>query len=306
MAAVLQEEEQPASNSARTRSSTSSENSGLALPHRRERNNATRANNSPQEEFPTARAAIARIRYEKPRPSSRSNWTHLDSVLGSSDHIVNFRSPKVSENFKPLSPLPAPTIKSSIKNLESRPARDHVKRVRNPANRRRDGKGSGFEGEVLCRVDQGQAPNLRGSTEAEAVDYDADRLTDEENAPTQSKRLRLSEHSSLSSRMSESSSQKQLVRPTPFGCGQPSSPQSSVGLNWKLPPHHSQRSIHSNPAPHHTFAMSAEEKWDRILSDEIDDTIEVSEQKEANSSSASVNSTSSSHQPLASMNQARP
>ncbi|KAG1709480.1 hypothetical protein DVH05_020135 [Phytophthora capsici] len=295
VAAVLQEEEegQPASNSARTHSSTSSENSGLALPHGREGINAARTNKSSQGEFPTARAAIARIRYEKPRPSSRSNWTHLDSVLGSSDHIVNFRSPKVSENFKPLSPLPAPTIKSSINNLESRPARDHVKRVRNPANRRRDGKGSGFEGEVLCRVDQGQTPKVGDNT----ADYDADRLTDEENAPTQSKRLRLSEHSSLSSRLSESSSQRLLVRPTPFGCGHPSSPQSSVGLNR---PHSQQRSIHSNPVPQ-TFAMSAEEKWDRILSDEIDDAIQVSEQKEANSSPAS---TSSSRQPVAPITEA--
>ncbi|KAK1940559.1 Exonuclease 1 [Phytophthora citrophthora] len=302
-AAVLQEEEeQPASNSARTRSSTSSENSGLAQPHRRKRNNPARPDKSSQEEFPSARAAIARIRYEKPRPSSRSNWTHLDSVLGFSDHIVNFRSPKVSENFKPLSPLPAPTVKASIKDLESRPAHDHVKRVRNPANRRRDGKGSGFEGEVLCRIDQGQTPKLRGSTEAETVDYDADRLTDEENAPSQPvKRLRLSEHSSsLSSRMSESSSQK-LVRPTPFGCSQrPSSTQSSVSLNRKLPPRHfQQRSIHSEPVSNRTFAMSAEEKWDRILSDEIDDTnSQVSSQKEANSTPASVNSASSSRQPL--------
>ncbi|KAL3672965.1 hypothetical protein V7S43_002265 [Phytophthora oleae] len=300
-AAVLQEEEQSASNSARTRSSTSSENSGL-LPHRRQRANPTRASTpdkSSQEEFPSARAAIARIRYEKPRPSSRSSWTHLDSVLGSSDHIVNFRSPKVSENFKPLSPLPAPTVKSSIKDLKSHPVRDHVKRVRNPAKRRRDWKGSGFEGEVLCRVDQGQTPKPGGSA---GVDYDADRLTDEENAPPQpSKRLKSFEHSSssLSSRMSETSSQKQLVRPTPFGCGQYPSTQSSVGL---LPPRPSQqRSIHSavtKPVPHYTFATSAEEKWDRILCDEIDDTnssdSQVSGQKEASSPPASINSTSSS------------
>jgi len=45
------------------------------------------------------------VRYEKPRPSSSSSWAHLGSLLGSSAHILNFRSPKVSDNFKPLSSL---------------------------------------------------------------------------------------------------------------------------------------------------------------------------------------------------------
>ncbi|KAF1787326.1 Exonuclease 1 [Phytophthora cactorum] len=176
-AAALLDEQRTTSKpkTSRTRSSTSSESSGMIIPHRRSRedHSTNTPADSSQEDPVHTRAAISRLRYEKPRPSSRSSWTHLDSVLGSSDHIVNFRSPKVSENFKPLAALhdpPASLGSSSInaqdlKEFESRPVRDHVKRVRNPANRRRDGKGSGFEGEVLCKVEQGRTPSLGISAE---------------------------------------------------------------------------------------------------------------------------------------------
>ncbi|KAG3117852.1 hypothetical protein PI124_g4299 [Phytophthora idaei] len=315
-AAALLDEQRTTSKpkTSRTRSSTSSESSGMIIPHRRSREDHSTITpaDSSQEDSVHTRAAISRLRYEKPRPSSRSSWTHLDSVLGSSDHIVNFRSPKVSENFKPLAALhdpPASLGSSSInaqdlKEFESRPVRDHVKRVRNPANRRRDGKGSGFEGEVLCKVEQGRTPSLGISAEVRhnppAVD-DVDRLTDEENAPPQAKRPKIfgcpSSSSSLSSRVSEAGSQTQLIRPTPFGCGQrPSSPTSSVHFNWKrLPPRHSQRSIQpARPASHYAFATSAEEKWDRILGDEIDTDSQIGDQGDA-----------SSRQPLAPINEVR-
>ncbi|KAJ8558922.1 hypothetical protein ON010_g8527 [Phytophthora cinnamomi] len=197
-AAVLLEEERQASSkprpkSSRTRSSTSSESSGMVLPHQRQ---AESSQEDPIASSRRAQASTSRVQYEKPRPSSHSSWTHLDSVLGSSDHIVNFRSPKVSENFKPLAALHEPPVSigsSSItahdlKDFESRPVRSHVQRVRNPANRRRDGKGSGFEGEVLCKVD---SSSLTGTGVA-AASSDVDRLTDEENAPPpQAKRPRL-------------------------------------------------------------------------------------------------------------------
>ncbi|KAG2765844.1 hypothetical protein PC129_g12890 [Phytophthora cactorum] len=315
-AAALLDEQRTTSKpkTSRTRSSTSSESSGMIIPHRRSRedHSTNTPADSSQEDPVHTRAAISRLRYEKPRPSSRSSWTHLDSVLGSSDHIVNFRSPKVSENFKPLAALhdpPASLGSSSInaqdlKEFESRPVRDHVKRVRNPANRRRDGKGSGFEGEVLCKVEQGRTPSLGISAEVRhnppAVD-DVDRLTDEENAPPQAKRPKIfgcpSSSSSLSSWVSEAGSQTQLIRPTPFGCGQrPSSPTSSVHFNWKrLPPRHSQRGIQpARPASHYAFATSAEEKWDRILGDEIDTDSQIGDQGDA-----------SSRQPLAPINEVR-
>ncbi|GMF49372.1 unnamed protein product [Phytophthora fragariaefolia] len=275
-AAVMLEEERlavPKSNSSKTRSSTSSESSGMdvALHHRRPLDYGD--NSSQEDPIVAARRSQApapHVRFEKPRPSSHSSWTHLDSVLGSSDHIVNFRSPKVSENFKPLAALhePSSTAASSttshdLKTFESRPVRSHVQRVRNPSNRRRDGKGSGFEGEVLCKV---ESSSFTGSAISHNLN-DADRLTDEESAPPpQAKRLRLlgcaSSPSSASSRVSEAGSQK-LLRPTPFGCGhRASSPPRSVAL----PPRPLQCRPHSA-----ALATSAEEKWDRILSDELDE-----------------------------------
>ncbi|CAI5713224.1 unnamed protein product [Peronospora destructor] len=329
----------------RTRSSTSSESSGIILPRRYQKDAAIAASaNTPndlsQEEtistlsLHRSRTVASRVRYEKPRPSSQSSWTHLDSVLGSSDHIVNFRSPKVSENFRPLAALyePPTSIRNSsataqsLKGFESCPVRDHVKRVRNPSNRRRDGKGSGFEGEVLCRVDQGHTSSLGNSTDVRqstlAGICDSDRMTDEENAPPQqAKRPRVFGHplppsSPLSSHISEASSQMLLVRPTPFDCGQgpPIYPTASAGFNWKLPQHHSQQPrspppAATNPASNYAYVISAEEKWDRILGDEIDDITNSTgggvEDQEVSSPLASFAASSSScRQPLATMNQA--
>ncbi|KAH7467086.1 Exonuclease 1 [Phytophthora ramorum] len=331
VAAELLEERQGASNlkSNRTRSSTSSESSGVMMSRQHHRNYDIATNNTPEDssqEDPGSttsrtRATTSHARYEKPRPSSRSSWTHLDSVLGSSDHIVNFRSPKVSENFKPLAALHDPlasagSSRHDLKEFESRPVRAHVKRVRNPTNRRRDGKGSGFEGEVLCKVDTanpGSGNHAHHSTAA--ANCGLDRLTDEENAPppSQAKRPKLfgcssSPPSSPSSRVSEASSQ-QLVRPTPFGCGQRqsvSSPTNNVSVRWSLPPRHSQqqRSIQptiSKAACSYAFATSAEEKWDRILGDELDDTNSQAGDQETASPPSSTN-TSSSRQPLAPLN----
>ncbi|RMX68757.1 hypothetical protein KXD40_005016 [Peronospora effusa] len=342
-AAVLLETEVVANHKrSRTRSSTSSESSGIILPRRYQEEAATATSpNTPddlsQEEPITARAShrsrvvASRVRYEKPRPSSRSSWTHLDSVLGSSDHIVNFRSPKVSENFKPLAALyerPTSIRNSSVttqnlKGFESRPVRDHVKRVRNPSNRRRDGKGSGFEGEVLCRVDQVHTSSIGSSTDVRqstlAGTCDSDRMTDEENAPPQqAKRPKVfgrpsSPSSPLSSHKSETSSQMLLVRPTPFECGQrpPICPTASAGFNWKLPQHHSQQPrspppAATKPASNCAYAMTAEEKWDRILGDEIDDDTNSSGSRvgdnEVSSPLASF-AASSRNCPLATMNE---
>uniref|UniRef100_M4C612 Exonuclease 1 n=1 Tax=Hyaloperonospora arabidopsidis (strain Emoy2) TaxID=559515 RepID=M4C612_HYAAE len=307
-AAVLCEEQTAASlKQRRTRSSTSSESSGIVLPRRLRRNTEvvtagstyTPSGSSQEEPIPSTKKSreAPRVRYEKPRPSSRSSWMHLNSVLGSSDHIVNFRSPKVSENFTPLAALHKPPVSTHtssmdmlhLKKFDRRPMHSHAKRVRNPTNRRRDGKGSGFEGEVLCRVDQGHTPNFETSSDSRLSLAGAlchsDRLTDdaEGRLPQKPKRPRVFERppsvpSTRSSPASEDSSRKQLVRPTPFGCdnGRSSTSSNDNGFHWTLPPRHSQqpRSLLSRTATsasNYAFTTSAEEKWDRILGDEIDD-----------------------------------
>ncbi|CAH0520531.1 unnamed protein product [Peronospora belbahrii] len=346
-AAAIVLEEQAVENlkQSTTRSLTSSESSGIVLPNFQQKNAEIGANTNTlddlsQEDPITTRGsnrlqtATSRVRYEKPRPSSRSSWTHLDSVLGSSDHIVNFRSPKVSENFKPLAALREPlalirnssVAAQSFKKFESCPVRDHVKRVRNPANRRRDGKGSGFEGEVLCRVDQGHMSSLGSNTGVRhstvAAVCDADRLTDDENAlPQQAKRPKLFNHpsspsSQLSAHLSEASSQKLLIRPAPFGCGQRQAAFStnSSGFNRKLPQHHSQQPHCLPPAAaksvcNYAYATSAEEKWDRILGDDIEDDTnssgsQIGDQEISSPPASFVASSSSSSrcQPLAPIN----
>ncbi|KAL7682809.1 putative XPG/Rad2 endonuclease, PIN-like domain superfamily, 5'-3' exonuclease domain superfamily [Plasmopara halstedii] len=317
---VRLEEEPGISNSktSRTRSLTSSESSGMAMPQQDYRPIDPLFG----EISSHMRTANPRTRYQKPRPSSCSSWTHLDSVLGSSDHIVNFRSPKVSENFRPLAALhdPSASIRSlsinaqDLKNFKSLPIRDQVKRVRNPTNRRRDGKGSGFDGEVLCRVEHGNVSNPGTITESRlksaAIEGNYGRLTDEENAPLkQEKRRRLSQcpslpSSSLSSQGSNCFSHTQLYRPTPFGCGQrPFSPTNSV---HKLPPRHSQHTYPADPKPtsRNAFAVSAEEKWDRILCEELDETNSSGSQVGDDEVSCARSSSCVSHrQPLASINE---
>ncbi|CAI5733783.1 unnamed protein product [Peronospora destructor] len=145
-------------------------------------------------------------------------------------------------------------------------------------------------------------------------------MTDDENAPPQqAKRPRVFGHplppsSPLSSHISEASSQMLLVRPTPFDCGQgpPIYPTASAGFNWKLPQHHSQQSrspppAATNPASNYAYVMSAEEKWDRILGDEIDDNTNssgVGGQEVSSPLASFAASSSSCRQPLATMNQA--
>ncbi|TDH72610.1 hypothetical protein CCR75_001018 [Bremia lactucae] len=294
-ASTLFTEEQATSHSktSMTRSSTSSESNDILSSHlhrRHYRNSKALDELAFEETMYSAPPAVVRVQYEKPRPSSRSSWTHLDSVLGSSDHIVNFRSPKVSENFQPLAALHDPPavrrtsgIKTyNLKEFERRPNRDHVKRVRNPTNRRRDGKGSGFEGEVLCRVDQGQVPSLIRSSKYRrdaARDNDVNSLLNEQNARlAQQKRQRItpSPSSPLSSRGSSASSGNPLIRPTLSDCGQqPCFSENSGVLNSQMPRRYdsykSGNSIVPKPTSHYAFATFAEEKWDRILQDEIED-----------------------------------
>lgn len=91
---------------------------------------------------------------------SSSSWAHLESVLGPSVHILNFRSPKVSDNFKSLvernSVVPdvqPSTNAAKLKGFETQPIRKNLKRVRNPRNRKREDQAtSGFEGEISCHV----------------------------------------------------------------------------------------------------------------------------------------------------------
>ncbi|CAI5717214.1 unnamed protein product [Hyaloperonospora brassicae] len=288
-----------------TRSLTSSESSGIIASRRPQRITAfvaagsTYAPSGSSQDEPIAttnKTKTSSVRYEKPRPSSQSSWTHLDSVLGSSDHIVNFRSPKVSENFTPLAALHNPLVSTHtpsmlmqhLKEFERRPARGRAKRVRNPTNRRRDGKGSGFEGEVLCRVDQGHiltngnGHDVRHNI-ADATCRPAELTAAEEVAPQNAKRPKVFDRPpsapvSHSSPASNCSSRKQLIRPTPFICD--TRPSATLGddvaFNWTLPPRHAQqpRSLSSataTSASNHAFATSAEEKWDRILGDDIDD-----------------------------------
>ncbi|RLN76562.1 hypothetical protein BBJ28_00025241 [Nothophytophthora sp. Chile5] len=280
------------------RSSTSSESS-VTLPHHSDTSHkefeATSSNGpgSSQDEQGRSRhrehATIAdhqrlvtssRLHYEKPRPSSSSSWTHLDSVLGSSPHILNFRSPKVSEDFRPIAALHghqlpsggASTAKHELKAFENQAARTHVKRVRNPTHRRCDGKGSGFDGEVLCRVEAASSREPHLNTGLHSA---LDRLSDVENAPPPpSKRLKLPERPSSPSEPVEADRQPPK-RPTPFGCGQELSSSSSAvdsSSEWRWRPPTPRPAEQQQPARSSSAswrATSAEEKWDRILRDEL-------------------------------------
>lgn len=92
------------------------------------------------------------------KPSS--SWAHLESVLGPSAHILNFRSPKVSDNFKSLvernsvlAVRQPNTNAVQLRDFETQPVRKNFKRVRNPRNRKREEQStSGFEGEISCHV----------------------------------------------------------------------------------------------------------------------------------------------------------
>ncbi|RLN92684.1 hypothetical protein BBJ28_00014945 [Nothophytophthora sp. Chile5] len=299
-AAVLMEQQQALPITKPSARSLTSSESSVTLPHHSDTSHkefeATSSSNEPdssQDEQGLSRhrehvtapdhqrlATSSRRHYEKPRPSSSSSWTHLDSVLGSSPHILNFRSPKVSEDFRPIAALhghqlpsgDSSTAKHELKAFENQAARTHVKRVRNPTHRRRDGKGSGFDGEVLCRVEAASSREPHLNTGLHSA---LDRLSDVENAPPPpTKRLKLLERSSSPSESVEANRQPPK-RPTPFGCGQELSSSSSAvdsssEWRWRPPtPRPAEQQQPARPSSTSWRATSAEEKWDRILRDEM-------------------------------------
>lgn len=105
------------------------------------------------------RMALRQKRMSREDKSS-SSWAHLESVLGPSAHILNFRSPKVSDNFKSLvernsvaHDVQLNTNAVKLKGFETQTIRKNLKRVRNPRNRKREDQAtSGFEGEISCHV----------------------------------------------------------------------------------------------------------------------------------------------------------
>lgn len=208
---------------------------------------------------------------EQPKRASTS-WSHLDSVLGTSIHILNFRSPKVSDNFKPLvslsnraSVLLGSSASTGLKEFENRPVRETVQRVKNPVNRRRGDKGSGFEGEVSCRIDASR------TSLSERAELHGD--------PTPVKNPRSAVQSAPGVPSSAIPSES-LRRPFPFGfqnnpqrhehlSSSSSSGESGSELLWAL------QSCQQKPrAPSeyssYSRAAHAEEKWDRILGAELD------------------------------------
>ncbi|KAF1313863.1 Exonuclease 1, partial [Globisporangium splendens] len=213
---------------------------------------------------------------EQPKPASTS-WNHLDSVLGSSVHILNFRSPKVSDNFKPLISLSnhAPLRHGSnatteLKEFENRPVRQNVRRIKNPTNRRREENGSGFEGEVSCRIDSSntsQRPHRSsqlGSKSAPSKEDDA------ASTPVPAASLPITN--------------KPLQRPLPFAPRNTSyfpenvANSSSLGeesgseILWALPPFQDKPRAPLSVYSTYSRATYAEEKWDRILGAEVDES----------------------------------
>lgn len=206
---------------------------------------------------------------EQPKPASTS-WSHLDSVLGTSLHILNFRSPKVSDNFRPLVALPqrssqalgSDTTAHELKAFEHQSVRQSVKRIKNPTKRRREDSGSGFDGEVLCRIDATTSSYRTAPRNAEV--------------PTPASTVGSSPRSHVSAKPSA------LKRPFPFAphCAtDPVARDASTTDNtverfahtddasWTLePPRASARSELSA----YSRATYAEEKWDRILGAELD------------------------------------
>uniref|UniRef100_K3X5V7 Exonuclease 1 n=1 Tax=Globisporangium ultimum (strain ATCC 200006 / CBS 805.95 / DAOM BR144) TaxID=431595 RepID=K3X5V7_GLOUD len=214
---------------------------------------------------------------EQPKPASTS-WNHLDSVLGSSVHILNFRSPKVSDNFRPLvslsnhAPFPhGSNATTELKEFENRPVRQNVKRIKNPTNRRREENGSGFEGEVSCRIDSSSASQRpfrssqldsksASSKEDDAVSTPVPALLPIMNEP--------------------------LRRPLPFAPRNTSyypenvANSSSLGeesgseILWALPSF--QDKPRAPPSVYSTYSRATyvEEKWDRILGAEVNESSE--------------------------------
>nr|CCA24465.1 exonuclease 1 putative [Albugo laibachii Nc14] len=95
----------------------------------------------------------------------------LDSLLGSSAHILDFRSPKVSDNFHSLvsttsiSQSYRPDANMDIKQYESKSIRTLSKSSCNHLKRTEHGSKSGFAGEVLCRINQSSIKHLPAKDE---------------------------------------------------------------------------------------------------------------------------------------------
>ncbi|TYZ60360.1 hypothetical protein PybrP1_011211 [[Pythium] brassicae (nom. inval.)] len=224
---------------------------------------------------------------EQPKPAS-SSWTHIDSFLGGSPHIVYFQSPKVSDNFRPLvaHPSGAPVFHGSassreMKEFEKQAVRQTVKRIKNPKKRRRAENSSGFDGEVLCRIDSTSSSYrcpAPASTSAVAVG--------EENAEDAA----ISERDATSNPIMPPSPPpsvvvaKPLKRPAPFSF-RSANPQQYEGSVVSSSSADSRREFTwDRPAPFQATARSesargyssysratyAEEKWDRILGPELD------------------------------------
>lgn len=219
---------------------------------------------------------------EKPKPAS-SSWTHIDSFLGGSPHIVHFQSPKVSDNFRPLvaHPSGAPAFRGSassreMKEFENQAVRQTVKRIKNPKKRRRAENGSGFDGEVLCRIDESSS-SCRRAASAVVVDED-----DAEDAATSEREA--ASNPIVSSSPLPSIVAKPLKRPAPF-CFRSASPQQQDGsvissssadsrrdFVWdrRAPFQPTARSEAARGYSSYSHATYAEEKWDRILGAELD------------------------------------
>lgn len=215
---------------------------------------------------------------ERPKPASTS-WSHLDSVLGTSLHILNFRSPKVSDNFRPLVSLPnrAPishggTTSKEMKEFENQSVRQTVKRIKNPAKRRREENGSGFDGEVMCHID--------GSSSSQRPRRSSDLVVEEDSV------FQMRQDDSSAALVTPSPlSIKPMKRPFPFAfqnadsaerqdsssCDNASSTRSGSNFMWALRPSHQQKSRAPSEYSSYSRATCAEEKWDRILGAELDD-----------------------------------
>lgn len=224
--------------------------------------------------------AVEREDREQPKPASTS-WSHLDSVLGTSLHILNFRSPKVSDSFRPLVSLPnrvplshGGTTSKEMKEFENQSVRHTVKRIKNPTKRRREENGSGFDGEVVCRID-GSSSSQRPRRAADVMEEESSVL-----------RMRPDHESSAAPIVAPSPPPpiKPLKRPFPFAFqntdtverqesssfDNPPNAESGSDCVWALRPFPQKPRA---PSEYSSFSRAtyAEEKWDRILGAEIDE-----------------------------------
>lgn len=111
----------------------------------------------------------------------------LDSLLGSSAHILDFRSPKVSDHFHSLvsnssiSQQYRSDAQVDIKQYESKSIRTLSKSSCTLIKKTEHGSKSGFEGEILCRIDLKRKMQL--SATDRTIDLKAKRLCARENSP---------------------------------------------------------------------------------------------------------------------------